>query len=158
VSKEFRIRCAAINDLPAFIKHRRAMFIELGQTDPARLDAMETAFRPWVTERLARSEFLIWLAEDDDGAAAASAALWIQDWVPQPSDLSGRRAHVLNIYTAPLYRRHGLARRLMETLMVWCRENRINSVTLRPSDAGRDLYLSLGFKHDEFMIKRVSDD
>jgi GNAT superfamily N-acetyltransferase len=155
---EIRIRCGSADDFPAFLRHRRAMFIELGQDDPAKLDAMEAAFCPWAWERMQRGEFLLWLAEDADGTAAASAALWIRDWVPQPVDLSGRRAHVLNIYTAPAFRRQGLARRLMETLLAWCRENAIRSVTLRPSDAGRELYGSLGFVHDEFMIKRFPGD
>jgi GNAT superfamily N-acetyltransferase len=158
VSEEFRVRCAAVGDLAAFLKHRRAMFIELGQADPAKLDAMEAAFFPWAAERMGRGELLIWLAESDSGTSAASAGLLIRDWVPQPSDLSCRRAHVLNVYTAPVYRRRGLARRLMETLVAWSRENGINSVTLRPTDVGRDLYLSLGFVHDEFMIKRISHD
>jgi GNAT superfamily N-acetyltransferase len=155
---DIRIRCASAADLPAFLKHRRALFIELGQDDSAKLDAMEAAFFPWAVERMRRGELILWLAEESGGTAAASATLWIRDWVPQPVDLSGRRAHVLNVYTAPAFRRQGLARRLMDTLLAWCRDNTIRSVTLRPTDAGRELYRSLGFEHDEFMMKRLPGD
>ena len=60
-----------------------------------------------------------------------------------------RRGNVLNVYTEPHARRQGLARRLMETAMVWCRDNGIRAVILHASPDGRPLYESLGLQIDE---------
>jgi GNAT superfamily N-acetyltransferase len=56
------------------------------------------------------------------------------------------RANILNVYTRPESRRKGLARRLVETALEWCRANGISTVILHASDAGRPLYASMGFQ------------
>jgi GNAT superfamily N-acetyltransferase len=53
---------------------------------------------------------------------------------------------VLNVYTEPAYRRRGLAKVVLQTMIGWCREQGFRSVSLHASDAGRSLYESLGFR------------
>jgi GNAT superfamily N-acetyltransferase len=60
--------------------------------------------------------------------------------------LECRRATILNVYTDPEYRRRGVARQLMETMIDWCKREGLARVNLRASDTGRHLYESLGFK------------
>jgi GNAT superfamily N-acetyltransferase len=50
------------------------------------------------------------------------------------------------VYTEPQFRRRGLARRLIEAALEWCRENKIDVVILHASPEGRALYESLGFQ------------
>ena len=52
-------------------------------------------------------------------------------------------------------RRQGLARRLTETAIEWCRANAIATVILHASDEGRDLYSSLGFQPTNEMRRTV---
>jgi len=49
------------------------------------------------------------------------------------------------MYTQPVARRQGLARRLLETMVEWCRQEGFGSVSLHTSEFGRPLYESLGF-------------
>ena len=51
----------------------------------------------------------------------------------------------MNVYVAPDHRKRGLARRLMETIIAWARENKITFLQLSASHEGRALYESLGF-------------
>jgi len=51
--------------------------------------------------------------------------------------LECRRATILNVYTDPAYRRRGIARALMETMIDWCRSEGFAHVTLHASDDGR---------------------
>jgi GNAT superfamily N-acetyltransferase len=60
--------------------------------------------------------------------------------------LECRRATILNVYTDPEYRRRGIARLLMETMIDWCKREGLARVNLHASDAGRHLYESLGFE------------
>lgn len=52
---------------------------------------------------------------------------------------------VVNVYTDPSHRRQGIARKLMEVIIDWCRSEGFGSVLLHASDEGRPLYESLGF-------------
>jgi GNAT superfamily N-acetyltransferase len=53
---------------------------------------------------------------------------------------------ILNMFTEPTFRRRGLARMLMQTMIAWCREQGYKTVALHASDEGRPLYESLGFQ------------
>ena len=46
----------------------------------------------------------------------------------------------------PEARRHGIAKRLVQAMIDWCRKEGFSSVSLHASDAGRPLYASLGFQ------------
>ena len=99
-------------------------------------------------------EYLSWFAIAEDGAVAAGAGLWLMDWPAHMRGLSARRGNILNVYTVPEFRRRGLARRLMEAELGWCRVNGIDLVILHASSEGRALYESLGFQaSDEMRIK-----
>ncbi len=76
----------------------------------------------------------------------AGGGIVILHWPAHPSDPRDSKAMILNMYTEPEFRRQGLARRLMEVMISWCREQGYRTVSLHASDYGRPLYESLGFK------------
>jgi len=149
----FVIRPAAIDEAAVIGAQRRAMFADMGYRDG--LDAMVEAFLPWVREKMIAGEYLGWFAVAEDGAIAAGAGLWLMDWPPHMIGPGSRRGNILNVYTDPKYRRQGLARRLTETAIEWCRANAIATVILHASDEGRDLYSSLGFQPTNEMRRTV---
>jgi GNAT superfamily N-acetyltransferase len=146
VRENFEIRPATIADCEIIAAHRHAMFFEMGYRDQAVLDAMSTAFRPWLRRKMEEGEYLAWLAVGADGAVGAGLGLWLMDWPPHMVGPGSRRGNVLNVYTNPDCRRQGLARRLMETALDWCRANGIRAVILHSSNEGRPLYEKLGFR------------
>lgn len=121
------------------------MFSEMGYRDQAALDAMAAAFRPWLIRVMESGEYLAWFAVTTEGTVAAGAGLWLMDWPPHMVGPGARRGNILNVYTSVDHRRRGLARLLMETALVWCREHGIRAVILHASDEGRPLYEALGF-------------
>ena len=137
------IRPAALEEAAIIAAQRRGMFFDMGYRDG--LDPMTEAFLPWVRAKMAAGEYLGWFAVTENGAIAAGAGLWLMDWPPHMIGAGGRRGNILNVYTDPAYRRQGLARRLTETAVDWCRANGIRTVILHASDEGRKLYRSLGF-------------
>jgi GNAT superfamily N-acetyltransferase len=90
-------------------------------------------------------EYLAWFAVKPDGTIAAGLGLWLMDWPPHMIGSGPWRGNILNVYTHPGSRRLGLARRLMETALEWCRANKVQAVILHSSDEGRHLYNSMGF-------------
>ena len=146
MAPDYLIRPAAASEAGTIVAHRRAMFSEMGYRDEQALDQMSAAFEPWLIARMKTGEYLAWFAVGPDGAVAAGLGLWLMDWPPHMIGPGARRGNVLNVYTEPHARRQGLARRLMETAMAWCRDNGIRAVILHASPDGRPLYESLGFK------------
>jgi ribosomal protein S18 acetylase RimI-like enzyme len=145
-AQKFVIRPATPDDLPLIVFQRRAMFEDMGVHDRAALDAMNAAFFEWLKGKIARGEYRGWFVVNDRGKVLAGAGIWLQESLPSPRDTSMRRAYVMNVYTAPDFRRQGHARRLMETVMDFVRTQGIRTVILHASEAGRSLYESLGLQ------------
>lgn len=145
------IRRATAADVPIITVHRRAMFEEIGGTDRAALDRMDERFPDWLRGRIENGEYRGWLVTREDSTVVAGVGLWLQVNLPSPRDQSAQRAYVLNVYTHPDHRRQGHARRQMNTVIEWCREQGIRTVMLHASDAGRALYESMGFRQTNEM-------
>jgi GNAT superfamily N-acetyltransferase len=107
---------------------------------------MTVATAPWLERKIAAGDYQGWLAIAPGGSIVAGLGLWLIEWQPTMSDLSGRRGMILKVYTEPAHRRLGTARRLMQTALDWCRKNQINVVILHATEKGRPLYAGLGFK------------
>ena len=130
------------------------MFRDMGYNDDVALDTMMQNFQPWVEAKMHSGEYLAWLAVTDDDVIVAGAGLWLMDWPAHMVGSSARRGNILNVYTEPEFRRGGLARRLMEAALLWCKANAIDFVILHASPQGRRLYESLGFQAgNEMRIK-----
>jgi GNAT superfamily N-acetyltransferase len=142
----FVVRIAAASDAETIVRHRRAMFSEMGYRDQPALDKMCAAFEPWLARKMQTGEYLAWFAVEAEGSVAAGLGLWLMDWPPHMIGPGARRGNILNVYTEPHARRLGLARLLMETALAWCRDNGIRAVILHSSADGRRLYESLGFR------------
>ena len=140
------IRAATLADAEVLAAHRRAMFVDMNYRDAVALDAMLATFLPWLREKMAAGEYLAWVACAEDGSIAAGLGLWLMDWPPHMIGPGSRRGNILNVYTEPPFRRQGIARRLMETALEWCKAKGIRAVILHASADGRKLYESLGFR------------
>jgi GNAT superfamily N-acetyltransferase len=139
------IREATLDDLETILRHRRLMYEDMGHRDRAALEAMIEACRGPLARWLDDGIYRGWLVERD-GAVVAGGGLFITFVLPIVADPQPRRAHILNVYTERTHRRQGLARGLMEWMVLWCRHRGFQAVTLDTSDDGRALYEELGFR------------
>jgi GNAT superfamily N-acetyltransferase len=144
-TEKFVIREASPNDIPEILRQRRAMYEDMNYTDPTALDAMAKLSAAYLEKAMADGSLRAWLACEATQAVAGGAVL-VSPWPAHPYDLECRRATILNVFTDPAYRRRGLARTLMLTMIEWCRREGFARVTLHASDHGRPLYESLGFE------------
>jgi GNAT superfamily N-acetyltransferase len=122
------------------------MFFDMGYHDAAALDSMSAAFRGWLVARMRTGDYLAWVAMAADATVVAGLGLWLMDWPPHLIGPGARRGNILNVYTETAHRRRGIARRMMEVALEWCRANGIHAVILHASDDGRALYEKLGFR------------
>jgi GNAT superfamily N-acetyltransferase len=150
MSTPYTLRLATVNDIPALVSHRRRMFEDLyAQKDvvrePANYDAMDTAYADILRYEIPVGSTRAWVI-DDGGMIAASGALKFTDWLPRPDGQRRGLVYVHSVYCAPEYRRQGLARRILQTMIAYCRENGWPRISLHASDMGRGLYEELGFQ------------
>ena len=139
------IRAATPADLDVVMRHRRSMFADMGNRERADLDAMDASSRPLFARALGEGSYRGWLAQEHDGRVVAGGGIILLPYHSSPRDPSPQRAWIVNMYTEPEHRRQGLARRLMDEMIGWCRGRRMTTVYLHASEEGRALYESLGF-------------
>lgn len=65
--------------------------------------------------------------------------------MPTYHNPSGRKAYIMNMYTAPAYRRQGIAYRMLDLLTAEAAERGILQIALEATDMGRLLYQKYGF-------------
>ncbi len=83
----------------------------------------------------------------------AGAGVYLRRAMPHPLKrggttvgiAEGRLDTVLNVFTEPEWRRRGVAALLMQRIIKWSRDERLDGLTLHAADAGRTLYEKLGF-------------
>ncbi|MBO4426328.1 MAG: GNAT family N-acetyltransferase [Clostridiales bacterium] len=81
----------------------------------------------------------------DGSRAVACASLSFIRIMPTYGHPTGKRAHLMNVYTNPSYRRQGLARKMLDMLISLARERGVTEISLDATEAGRPLYESAGF-------------
>ncbi|MBI3241225.1 MAG: GNAT family N-acetyltransferase [Chloroflexi bacterium] len=158
MTNELSIREATLADIATLVNHRRWMFEEMAALRGAQADTSEMAeaYSRYLAQHLG-GIIRAWVVEEG-GKIIASGAVLFYDWPPRPKDLTGRGALLHSVYTAPEYRRLGLARRIAQTMVEACRDLGLRTITLHASDAGRPLYESLGFNPTSEMRLTFEDD
>jgi GNAT superfamily N-acetyltransferase len=143
VSADYQVRLATLADADVLVRHRIAMFTDMGVPLDARV--LDQAFRAWLGEVMPRGSYRAWLVDATDGTVACGGGITIIPWPPGPRYGGDRLAFVYNVYTEPPHRRRGLARLVMDTIHTWCREEGIGSMALNASRDGKGLYESMGY-------------
>ncbi len=144
-TSDLHIREATPADIPEILRQRRAMYEDLDYKDAAALLAMVSISDAYLKKAMAEGSFRSWLASIENRTVAGGAII-ISPWPAHPYDLECRRATILNVYTDRGYRRRGIARRLLETMIAWCKREGFARVDLHASEDGRHLYETLGFE------------
>jgi GNAT superfamily N-acetyltransferase len=150
LSQDLALRLATADDIPALVNHRRRMFEDMYADqdvvrDPAGYAAMDEAYAVLLRYEIPAGSTRAWVIEDA-GRIVASGALKFTDWLPRPDGLRRGLMYVHSVYTVPEYRRPGFARRILNAMIDYCRDNGWPRLTLHASDMGRSLYEDLGFK------------
>jgi GNAT superfamily N-acetyltransferase len=147
----YTIRPATVGDAAIIAGHRVGMFRDMGQVPT---DALATALLEASTYALAallrEDSYIGWFAIDRNDRVLAGAGVHLKPQLPRISHdgalvVTAPVPLVVNVYTEPEWRGGGIARALMNTLMESATAQGFDRLLLHASDAGRPLYLSLGF-------------
>jgi GNAT superfamily N-acetyltransferase len=153
-NSEFLIRPADVRDAAVVARHRARMFHDMGEISDQTVDDFLAASQAWTERALANGEYLGWLAapEKEPALIIAGAGVQRRQVPPHPHRPSrdggfanGRHAIVLNVFTEPEWRTRGVAALLMEEIIRWAREEKLDRLVLHASAQARSLYERMGF-------------
>ncbi|MCR5338455.1 MAG: GNAT family N-acetyltransferase [Lachnospiraceae bacterium] len=79
---------------------------------------------------------------DEVIGCASMSFIWIMPTFDHPT---GKRAHLMNVYTRSEYRRQGIARKMVGLLIEESWNKGVTEISLDSTRSGRPLYQSMGF-------------
>lgn len=96
------------------------------------------------------------LAMDEDNVIGCATMCYIEI-MPTFSHPTGKRAHLMNVYTNSQYRRQGIARQMLDMLIEEAKEKGVTEISLDTTESGRPLYKNCGFvESDECMVLNLN--
>ena len=122
------------------------MFRAMGYKDESLLARLEPLAERYFQDAFRAQTFRGWMAVDPGGTIVGGGGIADLLLPPGPYAPTPTRPEIINVYVEPAYRCQGIARRLMEVMIDWCRARGYASVFLHSSDDGRPLYASMGFE------------
>ena len=87
---------------------------------------------------------IAYLVFDEERFVGAGGVSFYQV-MPTYHNPSGNKAYIMNMYTAPEYRRRGIAYHTLDLLVRDVRDRGITAISLEATDMGRPLYEKYGF-------------
>jgi GNAT superfamily N-acetyltransferase len=157
MATDFTIREATRSEVAIVLHHRLAMFRDMGQGTADELVRMAEAAEPVLARALDDGSYRHWLAIAS-GRVVGGGGVLLCPWPANPKDACTERAMILNVYTEPEFRRQGVARRIVDTILHWIRMRGLRSANLHASDEGRVLYEKLGFVATNEMRLRFDEN
>jgi ribosomal protein S18 acetylase RimI-like enzyme len=152
----FRVRTATFADRATIAHHRVSMFRDMGRIGDGQVDELRDATMAYLADAIPKGEYVGWFVAPavTPSRVVAGCGLSLRNIQPFPwcwpdgtsVIAGGREALVVNVYTEKEFRRMGLARRLMTSMLEWGRMNRLDRIVLHAAPDGRPLYESLGFE------------
>lgn len=136
------LRRATVEDAEALTRLRAFMHEAMGDVPTPEWEAACVAT---LRRRLAADDFVGFVVEED-GTAVAGGVGWLEEHLPSPYQLDGRRGHIASMSTHPDHRRKGYGRDVFRALMAWFAERDVPRVDLRATPYGQPLYEAEGFK------------
>jgi len=150
---EFRV--ATLNDLDLLTTSRievlRAANKLDASTDMANVEKESYNYYKKALED--NTHYAILVMEDDKFIGAGGVSFY--SVMPTYHNPSGKKAYIMNMYTAPDYRRQGIAYKTLDMLVKISKERGINNISLEATEMGRPLYEKYGFVKMESEMELV---
>lgn len=140
-------------DVDSFWKLRFGLLKELGEIcSDINLIELEQSTKTFFLSSINKNLICYGVVENNEIISIVSLCLF--DRIPYPENLKGKEGYILNVYTCPGFRRQGLAKLLLQEIIIYANNHDINKLWLNSSEYGKYLYSSLGFicKNDEMVL------
>lgn len=143
--EKFEYKKATTKDIAELVRTRvivlRAANKLSDDVDMSIVEQESYAYYKWAVETGEHMAYLVYDKETFIGAGGVS----FYQVMPTYHNPSGKKAYIMNMYTAPEYRRQGIAFHTLDLLVKAAKERGISQIALEATDMGRPLYEKYGF-------------
>lgn len=138
-------RKATIDDLDVLVGTRITVLRAANKLDDnVDMSEVERESRDYYEKALLDGSHTAYLVFDDGEFVGAGGVSYFRV-MPTYHNPSGRKAYIMNMYTAPDHRRRGIAYNTLDLLVKDAKEKGIDAISLEATDMGRPLYERYGF-------------
>lgn len=113
-------------------------------SDDVDMSIVEQESYAYYKRAVETGEHMAYLVYDKETFIGAGGVSFYQV-MPTYHNSSGKKAYIMNMYTAPEYRRQGIAFHTLDLLVKAAKERGISQIALEATDMGRPLYEKYGF-------------
>lgn len=136
---------ADIENIDELVRTRLIVLREANKlSEEADMEQVEKESYKYYCKALTAGEHIAYLIYDKETFIGAGGVSFYQV-MPTYHNPSGRKAYIMNMYTAPQYRRQGIAYEMLNRLVRDIRARGVTQIALEATDMGRPLYEKYGF-------------
>ena len=154
MKEKFVIREVTVDDIDDFIILRRIMFESMDDAGELLEKSLEIA-KEYFLKTIPTGEFKGWIIDSPSKIGIAAGGLVIDQHPPTSGNFSGKQGYVMNLVVIEEYRKQGIGKMIMETIIKWLKSQHVEKITLYASDMGLSLYQRLGFEQGTEMWKKI---
>lgn len=149
----YEYKKATIADIEELVRTRIIVLRAANKlSDDVDMSEVEKQSCEYYKSALKTGEHIAYLVYDN-GKFIGAGGVSFYRVMPTYHNTSGQKAYIMNMYTAPEYRRKGIAYHTLNLLVEEAKEKGVSQIALEATDMGRLLYEKYGFvKMEDEMI------
>lgn len=142
-------RLASLDDLELLIHLRKQLLVEEGQIVSSNI---EEELKNFFENQISSNQYVQWLVENDDKIIATGAIQFIS-FPPSYFNSTGIRGYISNMYTNSENRNKGIAKQLLNQILIEAQRRKVHHLFLVSSEMGKPLYKKMGFKENDIYME-----
>lgn len=143
--ERFEYKRATMEDIDELVRTRIIVLRAANKlSDDVDMSTVEKESYAYYKHALETGEHIAYLVYDNGKFIGAGGVSFYQV-MPTYHNSTGKKAYIMNMYTAPEYRRQGIAFHTLELLVKDAKEQGMLQIALEATDMGRLLYERYGF-------------
>jgi len=156
MNTKFEYKKATIEDIDELVRTRIIVLRAANKlSEDVDVSVVEMESRAYYKRALESGDHIAYMVYDNDKFIGAGGVSFYQV-MPTYHNPTGKKAYIMNMYTAPEYRRQGIAMHTLDLLVNDAKAQSVSQITLEAMDMGRPLYEKYGFvkMEDEMELRK----
>lgn len=145
MKENYEYKKATIEDINELVRTRIIVLCAVNKlSDDVDMSVVEKESYEYCKRALETGEHITYLVYDN-GTFIGAGGVSFYRVMPTYHNPTGKKAYIMNMYTAPEYRRQGIAINTLDLLVKDAKEQGVLQIALEATDMGRPLYERYGF-------------
>ena len=155
MKEKYEYKKATIADIDELVRTRMIVLCAANKlSDDEDMSTVEKESCEYYKRALETGEHIAYLVYDNGTFIGAGGVSFYQV-MPTYHNPTGKKAYIMNMYTAPEYRRQGIAYRTLDLLVKDVREQGVSQIALEATEMGQPLYQKYGFVKTEVEMELI---